>query len=263
MAKNLLLPWEQYKEKAASVDIPYIYTISNKRGQFLTYFGARHTYDPFDKQIPKLKDTWSKFIGHTKGKIPVVFVEGGKRKIFANEEEAITKEAEAGLITFLATQEGIEIYSPDLSWGSAFNDLVKQFPKEQILYFRVAQIATQWNRLLIKGEFNEYLNSFLKRYQKDFELTDADCSFENIKDIHQRLFHNDFDENNKDFFNRISAPIYQDSIINEISRTDSNLRNIRIIEQVKQYWNEGRNIFIVFGFGHAIIQEPALRVLLV
>lgn len=263
MINNILLPWEQYNEKAVSVTVPYVYSISNKQGQCLVYFGSKHSYDPSDKQIPKLKEQWSKFLKHTKGKNSIVLVEGGKRQVLGNEKEAITKGGEAGFISFLADKEGIETDSPDPSWGSTFDNLAKKFSKEKVLYFRAAQIATQWNRLPNREDFKGYLESFLKRYQKEFCLTDTDCSFENIKNIHQKLFGTNFDENNNNFFKKISAPIYNDSIINEISRADSNMRNIHIIEQVKKYWDLGFNIFIVFGSGHAIIQEPALKALLV
>jgi hypothetical protein len=52
------------------------------------------------------------------------------------------------------------------------------------------------------------------------------------------------------------------SRINEIARKTSDVRDENILNEIVKYWSEGKSVFVVFGSGHLIIQEPALREIL-
>jgi hypothetical protein len=49
-------------------------------------------------------------------------------------------------------------------------------------------------------------------------------------------------------------------MINRISAfDDSGLRDNYMLDQINNYWKKGLNIFIIYGYGHAVMQEPVLR----
>ena len=263
MIDQLLMSWEEYNKKESGLSRPYIFTIRNPK-KYLLFFGARHVYDPKDLQFNQLREALVKFLKETKENNCLVLVEGN-RFLANSEEEGIKHGGEGGFITFLANQKNIPVVSPEPPFLSLYQELTKQFPREYIYYMRMAQWLAQWHRLLDENKqgFEKYFSEgYLKGYKEEFGWSDFDFSIENIKIIHKNLFNNDFDGNNGDFFYQISRPDKEISIINEVARAASLIRNIYIVEQIKKYWDDGKNIFIVYGSGHAIIQEPALRALL-
>jgi hypothetical protein len=81
--------------------------------------------------------------------------------------------------------------------------------------------------------------------------------------IHCSLFDKAFSLQDKDFFYHITNPVSADySIINTVCRKASILRDLHIIDYINKLIKNGKNIFIVYGGTHAIMQEPAMRTLL-
>ncbi|MBI3458700.1 hypothetical protein HY061_00330 [Candidatus Azambacteria bacterium] len=264
MIDKLLLSWEEYNKKIIHLPIPYIFTIRNLE-KYLVFFGAKHCYDKKDSQFHQLREEWTKFLKETKEKNCLVLVEGGRISLANSEDEGIREDGESGLITFLAHRKNIPVKSPEPSDEYVYQELTKQFSREYIYYFRTVQRICQWHRIPdeSKKDLKTYLEQgFLKRDQKESRWLDFDFSLEHIKIIHKNLFNKDFDENDKEFFWEISRPDREIGILNKIARVQGLIRDIYIVEQIKKYWDEGKNLFIVFGQGHAVIQEPALRVLL-
>jgi hypothetical protein len=68
--------------------------------------------------------------------------------------------------------------------------------------------------------------------------------------------------NDKNFFEEVSNPILTTSSINLVLREMSLVRDRYIVKQINKYWQEGKNIFIVYGASHAVMQEPAIRYML-
>ena len=63
----------------------------------------------------------------------------------------------------------------------------------------------------------------------------------------------------KDFYISISDPTEDYSNINRILRESSLVRDKYIVKQIQKYWKEGKDIFIVYGASHAVMQEAAIR----
>ena len=57
-------------------------------------------------------------------------------------------------------------------------------------------------------------------------------------------------------------PNKTETTINKIARAQSDLRDANIASEIERYWNEGKDIFVVFGRGHLIIERPALEAVL-
>ena len=75
--------------------------------------------------------------------------------------------------------------------------------------------------------------------------------------LHDKFHNHKFDKENYDCFYNDSNPINS-----EVSAASSGYRNTYIVKEILMLWNNGRNIFIVYGSGHAITLEPALKILL-
>ena len=89
----------------------------------------------------------------------------------------------------------------------------------------------------------------------------AKISF-NTEKTSPEIFNQKLDINDKKIFSEITTPVTITSRINELSRSQSVYRNEYILDQIEKYWNDEYNIFIIYGAGHAVMQEPAIRSLI-
>ena len=55
-----------------------------------------------------------------------------------------------------------------------------------------------------------------------------------------------------------STPESHYGVLNDISRRADDLRNKYIAQVIQSYWMQGRSIFAVYGWAHAVQLEPAL-----
>ena len=67
------------------------------------------------------------------------------------------------------------------------------------------------------------------------------------------------DINDELFFYNITNPVVTDTIINNVCRQASMLRDQYIIASIDQLIQDGKNIFVVYGATHAVMQEPAIK----
>jgi hydrogenase maturation factor HypF (carbamoyltransferase family) len=138
--------------------------------------------------------------------------------------------------------------------------LAKQFSKEEIAYYYFARSANGWNRMKEpKPEFEKYISQSLKKNETESKWLDFDFSLENMKNIHKKLFGDEFNENNSNFFKDVVSPIKSDSRINEVARSCGNIRNEYMVNEIQKYWSTGYSIYIHYGAGHAAMQKPAIE----
>lgn len=237
---------------------PYVFTI-NKHDQVLHYFGARHSFDPSHSQFLKLKKCWQSFLEQTKNKPRIVLVETrvdeniGRYK---SENLVVYDKCESGFIQYLANKEKITVDCPEPSSKLITDLLLNNFAQQEVQYLYFARIAYQWNQLLIKPVFEDYISRFLAQ---DVRRHNWNGSLGNIKLIHRKLFNTAFNPRNKNFFYNITNPTHTKTIINQVSQRCSILRDVGIVNSIAQYWRMGVNIFVVYGSTHAVMQEPALQ----
>ncbi|HEY4516050.1 MAG TPA: hypothetical protein VJH67_02590 [Candidatus Paceibacterota bacterium] len=254
---SLLLPREQYREVHKKHGrAPFMFEIENYK-QLLFYFGANHSRDPNDSQYSVLRKYWNKFLKSTEDRDRIVLVEGGLRRPANNEEKAIKEDSEAGLVTFFAHQANIPVDCPDI----IDNDLVKLLPnnsKEVVLLYYFLSFANQWRgQSDPKPDFEKYTSSWLETQNKRKIWEGMDTSFERMKQLYKENIGKEFDQN--DNFNDLVNPNRTETAVNKIARAQSDLRDANVASEIERYWNEGKSIFVAFGSGHLIIQEPALK----
>ena len=249
MVNQLLMSWDEYNKKKINLLIPYIFSIRNSE-QSMVFFGADHSYDKRNLQFNQLREEWEKFLKETGGNNCLVLVESRRTKLANSEDEGIKESGESGFITFLANQKNIIVESPEPPHQYLFQEWTKQFSREYIYYLLVAR-RIQWHSVLDdenKKDLNYYFSKeLIKKDQEETGWFDFDFSLEHIKVIHKNLFDTNFDENNEKFFCQISRPDKEISIINEVARAKSLIRNIYMVEQIERYWNEKKTYLLSMG----------------
>lgn len=261
LTADLLLSWDDYNKQDFS-RIPYLYSIQ-KANQLFQYFGAQHKFTPDHPQFKQLKECWNEFLTETNSKNNVVMLEGDLREVAANEHDAIVIQGgEGGLITYLASKTSCEIICPEPNNSEVVNTLLKKYTREEVLYNRLAQIIIQWHKYEPRQPFEEYINHFLERYRDRYQWLNFEFTLDHFEQIHQQLFNSTFNQNAKNFLQSQVSPSEYNSRINEISRNENLIRDSKIVDTIKEHWDQGKNIFIVFSFSHAMIQEPAIKHLL-
>lgn len=257
MNNKLLLSLGEVARK--SYTTPYIYEINNN-DQTLFYFGSKHTRDPKDPQFKLLSGYLTSFLKNHSREKTVIFLEGQTPKILPETlDKTIAKFGESGAVAFWSKQNDVTYIRPEPSLGYEVSELLKEFSREEIYYYYIARAIAQWHRLSLKGEFSKYIIPYTERYQKNLAWEGFDFSFENIKKIHQKIFEKNFNSDDANFFKIVSNPTGTPTKINQVASSSSTIRNYYILDQIEDYWQKGFSIFIVYGSGHAIAQEPVIR----
>ena len=78
--------------------------------------------------------------------------------------------------------------------------------------------------------------------------------------IHKELFGVRFNKHDKLFLRDILDPIGNKCIVNKISLFEgSELRDTYIVKEIERFWKKGKNLFVIYGTSHAVIQEAVIR----
>ncbi|TSC69942.1 MAG: Uncharacterized protein CEO12_647 [Parcubacteria group bacterium Gr01-1014_46] len=259
-SSSLLLPREKYGEASQKWGkLPLMLEIENEK-QVLFYFGANHSKEPKNAQFPILRQYWEKFLKKTKDEERIILVEGGLRPLAKNEELAIVQNSEGGFITYISNESNTMIASPDLNQ----NDILLRFPEinkdELLLYFFMSHVDSYHRISDPKPDFGDFFENWAK-YQRTREVwLGLEISLEYLTELYKSVMDKEFNQNESqnDYIN----PNNSGTRINKLARKISDARDENIINEIEKYWKEGKSIFVVFGSGHLIIQEPALRALL-
>lgn len=185
-------------------------------------------------------------------------IEGGINwQTLETDKETIKRYGEPAFVKGLAIGAGLEYISPEPTKEEMNNFIKDKFSEEEIVYYKVAQQSLHYTNMQNKPSEEEFLQRRIDNDIKQF--TDKYKTPEDIKVLHKKLFGTDFDLNDRNFFYEIANPALFKSRFNELAREKDILRDSKIVESIVEYWNKGYSVFVVYGSGHIIIQEPALE----
>ncbi len=262
---------EQYAQ--IQHETPYVFDL--KFGDTrLFYFGSPHTGDP---KNPLFKDIESAF---NEVEPDIVFVEGvnirGDRERFnerlksASREEVIEHMGEPGYSLKLAAEKGIEWRSPEPIDEDLYNNLLdKGFSKDHILAWEVLHILPQYNRLMKKEGFKDYVKGSIDRFKQATNWEGFDYSYDHAIKLAQEILGHTIDvENEAEALDYIDPIPWEDkkdtqTIFNRIGEASSLFRDRKIVSDVANSLESYKRVFVVYGASHAVMQEPALRKLIV
>jgi len=250
--KSLLLSWDEYNERR--YDIPYIFELE-KDSQKLVSLGVKHAFDATNKQFNVIREKFSDFSALPGPKI--VMIEGGAGwEPLESEIKTIEKLGEMAFVVSLAKKEGLEYMSPEPEYAEILDYLRTLFTEDDIVYQQFAIYALHYMNFTKKPDPDEFIERRLVKLRK---ISDKHKTVSDIKKLHRKLFHNDLDLNDSQFFYDLINPADDKGIYNEITRQESLVRDVAIIRQIVGLWNKGFSIFAVYGFSHVVNQERALR----
>lgn len=258
MDTNLLLTDEEYQQHFFQKDFPtpYIYKLQSD-GQLLVYFGVRHSRNPDDEQWNKLKSCWADFLQHSNSRRIILLEGDGPTDVKGDWADVIKKRGEVGALLILSHDSGSEIAHADPPINQEAQELAKKFEPDLVAYYIFARSAGAWLRGGTMGTFDEVLAKAASVTSR--RIPGAPDSVPAYSAIHERVFNHPLDESQEEVIIRASAPVYHDSVVNDIARASSRFRNEHIVSEIELYWKDGYSIFLLFGSAHAVIQESALR----
>lgn len=256
-----LLTYVQLKKIYRNGEKPTPYVVKHSKDkQLLVFIAFNHLNDPADKRFIKIRQEWQAFLDATGGQERIVLTEGGVRPALADEETAIKRFGEPGLLSLLAHQEGILVATPEPPDDYDKREAAKKFPIEAVVYYLFARQIPQWHRTEPKPNFREYMQDMLNRYQQALGW-DFDFSFDNLVKVHEHLFNKPFDMDDKQFFHVQSDPTREETVVQQVSRACSRARDEHIAAELVRYWKEGKSIFSVYGSAHVYMIEPVITAL--
>lgn len=239
--------------------VPYFYVIK-KGEQFLYYFGADHSFDPTHPQFKLLEKQWRNFIKKTKKQSCILLIEIGVKKFnVENPKDAILKYGEPGLAAYLAKKDKINFKCPEPSIKQKTKELINSYKLDEVIYFYFIGILAQWYKLKSRPEFKKYATFILRQLKQELSWLNFDFSLTNLEKIHQNIFKEELNQNYERTIREAASPVEYNSTINEISRRNSMFRNRYIVKEIKKLWSKKKNIFIVYGASHAVIQRKELE----
>lgn len=243
-------------------ETPYFYFFRSK-DQLLYYFGSNHSNDPNHPQFSLLREKWGEFISKTtKGAKRAFIVEScGLSKKEPTMKESIVKRGEVGAGIYLAGESRSLLVFGEPEDSEIVNYLLnKKFSKEETLLFFEGIAIKFWhnNKNKMNKSIQEFLSNHTEKYRKLLNWSDLVVSLELIDSIYRKLFNQSLNIDDEKIFSQITTPVILSSRINELSRSQSVYRNEYILDQIEKYWQDDYNIFIIYGAGHAVMQEQAI-----
>jgi len=251
---------------------PYIFELQSGDKE-LRYFGAPHVRDPQNPLFGEIEAAFND------ANPDIVFVEGvnvrGDRDKFnervkaASREEAIEHMGESGFILKLGVDKGVEWRSPEPTDEDLYENLLaKGFSKDQIFAWDVFHILPQYNRLMKKEGFKNYVQGFIDRFKQATNWEGFDYSYERAIQLGEQIMGRPIDVENEpdstDFIDPIPWEEKKDkqTILNRIGEQSSLFRDRKIVSDITDALKTHKRVFVVYGASHAAMQEPALRKLL-
>lgn len=230
-------------------------------GQVLYFFGAVHGNDPSDHQFEYLKEFWDEFIANT-GPQRTVFVESIVRDAPEQFAEAIIQRGEVGATLWLAQRDGVPVICPEPDDTEQRRALCLKFDSHDVAYTMVIQGLTSWNRRKVREfDFGEAIERFVKRETKFADIFGFTPDTFWFQDQHRKLFGEQQLED-KTFLDSVSDPRKSDTLVNQIVSSRTKMRNEYVLSRIADVWGSGQSVFIVYGKGHLVVLEPALRKML-
>lgn len=233
-----IVPFEKY---TGEHERPFI--IKQKRALI---FGATHTKDPNDPQIPQMEELWTEF--HP----TIALVEGRLGFLLPWFMNPVKQLGEGGWVKALAHKHGVKLMNWDLSKEALADSLQHYFTKEQIA---LQQILNPYFGNLRFGK-PDSPESFIKEYLKRASFVGLQDSIRSVEDV-DRLWKKYFPTgpNWRNTSDEYALPGY----LSLMMATSNDIRNRQLVTIVKELTEKGERVFLICGSSHAYCVAPAFQ----
>ncbi len=247
-----------YKERAEAglASQPYELQYQNDHQQ-LIFFGSVHSNDPNSPQWQALDAAWQRFLDHSSDR-KLVFYEGGHPENIdgLSKEEALQKFGEGGLVLHNAQTAGVPADSPEPGRDEEVEELLKQFSVAEVATYYFARQMHQWARQdhTQNPEWKKYAQDMADKVSSLPAWQGQISGLEQLLTWYKEQSGKDFTPNDIDAFYKLSDP-YQ----SKVSAASGHFRDEKLLQAIKDKWQAGDDLFVVYGSGHAIRLEPVLK----
>ncbi len=175
-------------------------------------------------------------------------------------EEAIREGADNGTAAWLAQQAGVQCVSPEPKRAEEIESLKTDYgySEDKIMAYYLGRQMGQWFRYdHEKGKtLEEYVEDVVGSYKKAYPWQN-EYTTESVTQLVEAVTGKRLAEGTPEDYAKIADPS-----MNKISSDCSHIRDLSIFRAVRRAWDQGKDVFCVYGSGHAIVMEPALRKLI-
>jgi len=236
---------------------PYVIA-SHEPDKYFGFIGTSHTTDPAHPQWAVLQEEWRLFVDSANPD-KIVFFEGRSSvPMTDSEEDAIVQGADSGYTRWLAEKNGIEAVSPEPDRQAEIDELVESgISEDDIIIYYISRQLAQWHRYdkVTDPDIKAYTEKCISytvrlKWSKDYNLGE-----------YRKVFQATYAEDPLVAGRRLLSDV-SDPSINPVSSASSDIRDRSIFKAVSEARKAGKDVFTVYGSGHAIVMEHALRELI-
>lgn len=203
--------------------------------QQLVFFGSLHLHNPQDPQYSQIKKSFQSFMQQSTNQ-KVILVEGTSNTLspIDLEEEVIKKGADRDFASLLGLQQNIPAINADLNKQKQLHYLLRHYPLDDVYEWAKKLLTYMWKRFPKDNQptFDDYVTSHLHTWFTGIDLTSLKDSSKNITP-----------------FDTIQSTILKK-------------RQEHTFKMIQKYWDQGYDIFIVYGDDHALAHEQKIKTLL-
>lgn len=234
---------------------PYLLEYTNNH-QILIFFGCKHSTDLADSQWPVLEAKWTAFATNDNDKKVLIY----ERQDFDIKDEtrdsALAKYSESGLAVWLAVQSEVLYVSGEPQMIAEIEHLKKRFSIPEIVTYYFARQMLQWltRDSQMEPDWRIYATNTLNKYATLGCWENAKLELEVVLDWFKTVYGKEFDSKDRQTLYNLSDPSQS-----KISSASGVFRDEHLFQKIKAKWQAGYDVFVVYGTGHAIVLEPALR----
>jgi len=262
---SLIMSYEDYAETKKYNLYYYAFKINNLK---LFCFGEKDFHDYENCKYSELKKLWDLFLEETGGNNCIILIEGSIPVLYDNEDDAIVKAGgKSGLLRFLADQQNIKILSLEPDEKYLKSKLMKCFLQDEIAYRCFRNIVQTFHSYKRNERMQRIGHLFGNRkkgrldleFEEFYDSYNTGISFNQMKEIHYKLFETDLDLSDEQWFYDVSNPLIFQSRMNEMARVEGRIRDEFIINSIAKLKSKKQNVFISYNILNSVMQEKAIK----
>jgi len=246
-----IMDMEAYKSIWDTHRRPYIYTLgSTSSNGEVVIMGLDHTKDPSNPDLDSLRYYWQQF------NPDVALVEGRVGNLITWFQDPVKELGEGGLLTKLANEKGIELYSWESEKGDEVNFLMDKFSPEEIAMFYTFRPYFSNMRY---GEYENPESSLQEYLESRTDHPGIKGVFSSWEELDKK-WKNDFPD--IEWRNYGSGNGYPKGYLHDIWNYTNILRDEHMVSVITELVSNDKKVFVTMGVSHAPRIEKTLIALL-
>lgn len=224
-------------------------------GAHVTFFGSIHTSDQMNSQWGELQREWATFLDHNNQNKILLIEKGDAARDKGSKEEMISRHGESGYAVWLAQKVGVAIESPEPDRVEEIEYLRGQgYTDRDIIHYYFGRQMHQWVRQDkdLEPNWRTYAEDTINRYNS-LDCWQNRLGLPTVLAWHKEVTGKSFDVSDERALYDISDPSQ-----NPVSAASGAYRDMTISHKIQQHAQAGKDVFVVYGSGHAIRLESEL-----